>query len=111
MSLLQHLEAYRFHVDAIMAYRKGEIENAIEIYSLVLTLAPDDPQAFFNRGLAFKRLGRLREARQDYDNAIVLNPKMAKAYYDRGNIFLAEGQYIDALKDYARAISRWAGIS
>ena len=111
LSLLQHLEAYRFHVDAIMAYRKGEIENAIEIYSLVLTLAPDDPQAFFNRGLAFKRLGRLREARQDYDNAIVLNPRMAKAYYDRGNIFLAEGQYIDALKDYARAISRWAGIS
>jgi MSHA biogenesis protein MshM len=108
--LLRHLETYRFHVKAVAAYREGDLEKAVEIYTLVLALTPDDAEAHFNRGLAFKKLGRFNMASQDYDNAIVLDPDMAKAYYDRANIHLMEGRFGQALKGYGEAILRWVGL-
>lgn len=109
-ALLRHLETYRFHVKAVAVYREGDLEKAVDIYTLVLALTPDDAEAHFNRGLAFKKLGRFNMANQDYDNAIVLDPDMAKAYYDRANIHLMEGRFGQALKGYGEAVLRWVGL-
>ena len=109
--LLRHLETYSFHVKAVAAYRAGDYDEAVEIYTLVLSLSPDDAEAHFNRGLAYKKLGRYNMAHQDYDNAIVLDPGMAKAYYDRANIHIREGRFAEATKDYGKALMRWVGFS
>ncbi len=80
------------------------------IYTLVLALSPDNAEAHFNRGLAYKQLGRYDLAHQDYDNAIVLDPGMAKAYYDRANLHLKQGRLGAAAGDYGLALLRWIGL-
>jgi tetratricopeptide (TPR) repeat protein len=108
--LLRHLETYSFHVKAVAAYRADDYEKSVAIYTLVLALSPDDAEAYFNRGLAYKKLGRYDMAHQDYDNAIVIDPGMAKAYYDRANIHVREGRFAAAAGDYGSALLRWFGL-
>jgi MSHA biogenesis protein MshM len=108
--LLRHLETYSFHVRAVAAYRSGDYDKAVAIYTLVLALSPNNAEAHFNRGLAYKQLGRYDLAHQDYDNAIVLDPSMAKAYYDRANLHLKQGRLGAAAGDYGVALLRWIGL-
>ncbi|MDX1401679.1 MAG: peptidoglycan-binding protein, partial [Kiloniellales bacterium] len=57
--LLTHLEAYTYHAQAIESYREGKNAEAIKYYDLTIALSPDNAEAYFNRGLAKKKMGRL----------------------------------------------------
>jgi tetratricopeptide (TPR) repeat protein len=111
------------------------LEMAIIDYSNAIKIAPNDPDPYYNRGLAYQRLrdlGRamatlvvnpsdgskfdfslvaksreeqLRKAIEDYTSAIRIDPGDAGAYRNRGLAFAEAEDYGSAFRDYDKAIA------
>ena len=56
----------------------GRLDAAIEDYSLVLRVEPEDFIALFNRGLAYEQQGKLDLATADYRAALRQRPDDAR---------------------------------
>ena len=61
---------------------------AIEDYTKVIELKPDDTEAHNNRGVAYYNKGDYDRAIADYTKAIELKPKLAVVYSNRGEAWL-----------------------
>ena len=83
---------------------KQESDKAIADCNQAIRLEPNDTNAFFNRGYAYKAKGRYDRAIEDYDRAIRLNPSDADAFSNRGVAHKAKGQYDRAFEDFNQAI-------
>ncbi len=79
-------------------------EQSLEDYDWAIQLNPNDPVAYYNRGLAYSDLQKHEKAIEDYDRAIELNSKYDDAYYNRGNTYHELQRYEKAIEDYDRAI-------
>ena len=62
----------------------GQHYAAIADFDTAIRLEPDYALAYYNRGVAKRKLGQLNAAIADYDTAIQLKPDLAEAYYNRG---------------------------
>ena len=81
-----------------------EIDRAIENYSHVIALNPNNAATYNNRGVAYGKKGGFDRAFEDYTKAIQLNPDFVKAYDNRGVAYGEKGEYEYAIEDYTRAI-------
>ena len=63
------IEAITLYVRGNRCLEKGELDEAIRLYSEALMLYPDNSRAFYNRALAHERKGAVEAARLDYDKA------------------------------------------
>ena len=99
------LSASEYRERADLAYQRQEYTEAIADYDMAIQLDPDDPQAYFNRGLVRIELGGQHEdALADFDKAIDLNPNNADAYNNRGGVKVILERFDEALTDYDEAI-------
>lgn len=65
------------------AYTKdGRIEEAIDVYSAILALKPEEKDAWFYRGRLELQRGNLEKASADFDRAIAVDPKDYPLYVD-----------------------------
>ena len=55
-----------------MLKRLGRIREAIEDYSTLIRLRPDEPRYNYHRGRHYDGLGMEREARQDFEQTLEL---------------------------------------
>ena len=85
------------------ARQKSE-DKAIELYTRAIAEKKDFWEAYYNRGIRYRKKGDYDQAIKDYDRAIELNPQLAAAYYNRGNAYYDKGNYAQAIKDYNKAI-------
>ena len=85
--------------------RKGNYKDALNDYSEVIILKPDDFPAYQRRGIAYARLGRLKEAIKDFTAALAINPNSPALYYDRGTAYAKLGSFLEAVNDLTTAIS------
>jgi hypothetical protein len=85
--------------------RKGNYKDALNDYSEVIILKPDDGPAYQMRGLAYAKLGRLKEAINDFTAALAINPDSPTLYYNRGTAFARLGSFLEAVNDLTMAIS------
>ena len=83
----------------------GLFENAINDYSMALTLNPKYQEAFYNRGLAFEKSGQLDRAVKDYERAISLNPSNYQAFNNRGVLYGEARSFDLAIDFFTRALS------
>jgi tetratricopeptide (TPR) repeat protein len=84
----------------------GIWKNTITLWNYVIEKEPDGaPQAYNNRGLAFKNMGRMREAISDFNKAVALNPAYALAFNNRGTTYKQMGMFNEAIRDYTAAIA------
>jgi protein O-mannosyl-transferase len=84
----------------------GIWKNTITLWNYVIKKEPDGaPQAYNNRGLAFKNMGRMREAISDFNKAVALNPAYALAFNNRGTTYKQMGMFNEAIRDYTAAIA------
>jgi tetratricopeptide (TPR) repeat protein len=60
-------------------------------------------EAFYERGLLYKKMGKLHEAFDDYTRSLKILPT-APAYNNRGNIFMEFKMYKKALFDFQEAL-------
>ena len=59
---------------AIEAYEAGRLEEALQIFTRMLELAPRDPQTLAQTGSVFLALRRLEEARQSLEASLGIKP-------------------------------------
>lgn len=83
----------------------GYFKGAVEDYTRALAIRNDDPEIWFNRGLAREKLKDWTGAYADYTRAIDLNEKLDKAWLSRGNVLMKQAKYKEALDDYTVAIT------
>jgi len=98
---LSSLYSYRGYIFLAI---KGNEDRAIVDYSKAIELDPKYADAYYNRGIAYKRKGNLDQAIADYSKAIELDPKLATAYNNRGIAYRAKGNLDQAIADYTKAI-------
>src|SRR5258708_5846685 len=60
--------------------------------------------AFYYRGLAYRRKGDYEDASKDFDEALRLNPSFTDAFYQRGSAYAHQRDYVRAIQDYDQTI-------
>jgi len=82
---------------------KGELERAIDDYSLAIVFDGGHAGAYHNRGLGRLRKDDLDGALQDFDRSLELNPRLAMALLGRGLARCGKGEIAAGLADFNRA--------
>jgi len=78
--------------------------RAIEIFTQVIEISPNDAVGYKKRGKSCCDLGDYGRAIEDFTKAIQINPYDADAYFYRGNAFYELGDKPEAIEDYTQAI-------
>jgi tetratricopeptide (TPR) repeat protein len=89
---------------ALALHFSGDLGAAIEEYSELLKLRPDDPAILNSRGNALDDLQRYDEALADYNRSLALRPDDAGTLNNRGVSLRHLKRYEDALADYNRSL-------
>ena len=95
---------------AVLLQRQGNIEEAIDQWRAIATVAgEEDPQlqarAWFSIGYLQAEEGNREAAIDVYTKAIALNPALVAAYTNRGAVKEALDRREEAIADYDRAIA------
>jgi protein O-mannosyl-transferase len=78
--------------------------NSFDLYTYVLSKAPNDAALHHNIGRVYERLDRWQDAIESYKQAIKLRPNYALAYYNLGITYGKLDRYQDAIESYKQAI-------
>jgi predicted TPR repeat methyltransferase len=90
---------------AILLQKHGQLDQADEIYSKVLKLDPDNPDALHYAGILAHQLGRSDDGVAMIERSLDLVPNRADCYNNLGIIFRAKGRLEEAAAAYQRAIA------
>jgi putative GTP pyrophosphokinase len=95
-------------VKALSAHNKNRFTEAIELYTKILELKPNDnilSIIYKHRGMANFACSCYNEAIEDFTNSLKLDPKSYKAAYYRGIVYSVIKQYSLAIDDYTLSLS------
>lgn len=84
--------------------QRGQITEAIALFTLLIQYNPHSAGNYNNRGLLYFQMGDYESALMDYEEALLLNPRLAKIYNNRANCYAALGELDLAIADYEMAI-------
>jgi tetratricopeptide (TPR) repeat protein len=90
---------------AVTEYNRHNVQDAADVFGLMLGTIPDDADTLFNRGIALRALRQFDEALACYDRAIAVKPDNAIIYNNHGNVLQEQRRYEEALASYDRAIA------
>ena len=86
------------------SYKESNFLNkAIETYSVIISLQPDYPDAYFERGYCYGEMGLFPQAKADMDASIQYQPQHGLSYFYRGRAYEALGNIKLACTDYRKA--------
>jgi tetratricopeptide (TPR) repeat protein len=88
----------------------GKTEAAIEDYSEAIRLNPKDPEAPYNRGLAYLRSEKYDYAARDFTEVISIQPRNPDAYVYRGITRIYQGKNREADADLQKAYQLNPGL-
>jgi tetratricopeptide (TPR) repeat protein len=88
----------------------GKTEAAIEDYSESIRLDPKDPEAPYNRGLAYLRVEKYEYVVRDFSEVIRIQPRNAEAHVYRGIARLYQGKEKEADADFQKAFQLNPGL-
>ena len=80
----------------------GQLNMAIEAYSSVISLNPDDADAYYNRGAAYDHKGEFDNAIKDYTEAIKRKPDLAERITIAALLTLAKASLITLSRTLVR---------
>ncbi|HJZ31999.1 MAG TPA: tetratricopeptide repeat protein, partial [Hyphomicrobiaceae bacterium] len=84
---------------------KGDYRRAIQDYSQVINLEPDNATALDNRCWTRATVGLLGEALQDCEQSLRLRPNHEPTLATRGFVYLKSGAVEAAIGDYDAALA------
>jgi tetratricopeptide (TPR) repeat protein len=102
---------YALHLLGVIANQMGDNEDAVELISKALKIAPNYADAYANLGNALQAMDRMDEALENYYRAISLMPDMAEAHNNIGSVLKALGRPEEAIDSYQMAIALQAGYA
>jgi tetratricopeptide (TPR) repeat protein len=86
------------------AFAEGKYAESVEAYTQALALYNLNEYAYYNRGLAYRKLKDYKNAIADFTRTLQLNPENTFAYLYRGMTLQANGQPDLAIADYTALI-------
>lgn len=78
------------------AHEKGDFKTALKLYEEALKIAPEFPEAEFQKGSALQSLGRNSEAEKSYRKAIELRENWVLPMASLGEILVQIGKFSEA---------------
>ncbi|MEJ2285250.1 MAG: tetratricopeptide repeat protein, partial [Desulfobacterales bacterium] len=84
--------------------RARQYDQAIEAFSEVIEMIPEDVEAYNYRGIARAYEKDYEGAIDDYTRALTIKPGDAQALHNRGFAWVKTGNLENALNDFSRAI-------
>lgn len=82
---------------------QGDYQGAIAEFTAVIRRYPQEPEAYYNRGIARSKIGDRQGAMEDYNQAILLNSNFAEAYAERGLLYWELGNRPSTVADWQKA--------
>jgi tetratricopeptide (TPR) repeat protein len=82
----------------------GRPAEAVRYYTAALSLRPDNPVNYLNRGTALYRAGELDQAIADYRHCLVLAPAFPAAHSNLGLALYKQGKLDEAIAECRKAI-------
>jgi lipoprotein NlpI len=104
----RHLDAHNNRGVALQML--GRHQDAIDDFSLALSLNPKLPVALFSRGVSWKQLGDLERSASDHHAAVTLAPDYAHAHAELGVTYLCQLKYGLALESLTKAVELDRGV-
>ncbi len=98
-------KAVAYYNRGLNSYRAGEIDKAINDFTLAIKMKPDDADAYDNRGISYIVKKEYDRALADFDRAIRIKPRSDASFYNRGVAYQLKGDYSQAIADYNRALA------
>ena len=95
-------------LDALYSHNEGDFNTAIEIYTKILDMNPQDyvkPVIFVHRGMAYFGQSLYDLAERDFSEALKKEPNNDKTHYYRGIVYSIRENYTKALNDFNRSLS------
>jgi tetratricopeptide (TPR) repeat protein len=86
------------------AFAEGKYAESVEAYTKALELYNLNDYAYYNRGLAYRKLKDYKNAIADFSRTLQLNPENTFAYLYRGMTLQVNGQTDLAIADYTALI-------
>ena len=78
--------------------------KAIQDYSEVLSMDPNDVKSYFGRGYGYLKTGNNSEAAKDFSSVLIYTPNDVVALQNRGLAYFRMDQFEDAFRDFNKAI-------
>jgi tetratricopeptide (TPR) repeat protein len=82
---------------------KGQFDQAIADFNMVLKIDPKSVSAYYNRGVAYGGKGQNDQAIADFNRVLKINPKSAGSYYNRAIAYYLKKEYDKSWKDIKQA--------
>ena len=89
----------------LLCLQTKRFEEATQYIEKALSIAPNDPQAEANLGIALYGLERLEEAAGHFHNSLKMAPNNPKVYNNLGNIYFRLRRVDDAILCYRQALA------
>jgi len=86
-------------------HRRGNLQEFVDIYGLILTKVPDYAEGHNNRAVVLQQMQQYEQALAGYDQAIALKPGYANAHFNRGTVLRKLARPNEAIASYDRAIA------
>lgn len=83
--------------------KRGELNEAIQAYSIALKIKPDFVDALASIGVAYGKMGYLNEAKAVFEQVLNMRPDY-KTYWALGMVYDRLGRYDEAIKAYNESL-------
>jgi len=82
----------------------GKPQEALQRLGIALQIDPNNDEAYYFRGLAYRTLKQLDPARQEFEMALQVNPKHARARGNLGLVLSEQGKLPEAAEQFRIAL-------
>jgi hypothetical protein len=84
----------------LLNMQEGRYERAINDFSKVIMINPNNTKAYYNRGVCYMKIEECEKAISDFTEVINREPKNSDAYYNRAGCYKKTGKNDKAVDDY-----------
>lgn len=86
------------------AHEKGDLQTAIKLYDEVIKIAPDLPEAEYQRATAYLSLNRYEEAEKGFRRAVELREDWTLPMAMLGSMLVRQNKFVEAEKILTKAV-------
>jgi tetratricopeptide (TPR) repeat protein len=89
---------------AVACIREAKPAQAVDIFSEMIGIDPENEAAYMNRGNAYLQMGQVSSSIADFSWVIALKPEAVDAWYNKGIAYIVARQYDKGIADLGEAV-------
>lgn len=86
--------------NGVLLFKQGQHQKAIDEFSKLIELAPENADAYKNRGVSYMKQGNFDRAIKDFETAKKLFPELKGLYSNLGVAWYYKKEYEKAIENY-----------